>query len=85
VGLVEINPIVSIWFIMLNPVGRWFGSNAGSNPVGDVVYSINCLFINGALPIPLEVGDVNEDGPCDIADIVYLINYLFISGPPPGC
>ena len=53
--------------------------------IGDVVYLVNYLFIDGPAPDPLEAGDANSDGKVDIADVVYLVNYLFIGGPPPGC
>lgn len=57
----------------------------GTITVGDVVYLINYLFINGPDPVPFEVGDVNLDGVINTSDVVYLINYLFINGPPPEC
>ncbi len=51
--------------------------------IGDVIYLINYLFIDGSAPEPLWVGDCNCDGVVDIGDVVFLINYLFISGSPP--
>ncbi len=53
--------------------------------IGDVMYLINYLFIDGSAPDPLWVGDVNCDEVVDIGDVMYLINYLFIEGPPPSC
>ena len=53
--------------------------------IGDVVYLINYLFIQGPAPDPMGLGDANCDRVVDIADIIYLLNYLFLSGPPPGC
>jgi hypothetical protein len=52
--------------------------------VGDVLYLINYLFIDGSAPDPIQAADVNLDGMVDIADVVYLINYLFLGGSPPG-
>ena len=55
--------------------------------IGDVVYLINYLFINGHPPEcePITAcGDVDNDGQVNIADVVYLINYLYIGGPPPS-
>jgi hypothetical protein len=53
--------------------------------VGDVIFLINYLYKNGAIPIPvLYSGDCNGDGLVDVGDIVYLINYLFKSGPLPA-
>jgi len=54
--------------------------------IGDFVYLMNYLFINGPPPEcePITVcGDLNKDDVVDIGDVVYLINYLFIDGPPP--
>ncbi len=51
--------------------------------VGDVIYLINYLFVDGPEPDPLESGDVDGYGEVDIGDVIYLINYLFIDGPPP--
>jgi len=54
--------------------------------IGDVVYLINYLFINGPSPVPiLHAGDANCDEVVDVSDVVYLINYLFINGPQPCC
>ncbi len=52
--------------------------------VGDVLYLINYLFIDGSAPDPIQSADVNIDGMVDIADVIYLINYLFLGGSPPG-
>jgi hypothetical protein len=55
--------------------------------IGDVVYLINYLFMNGPPPQcePITAcGDVNKDDVVNIGDVVYLINYLFVNGPPPG-
>ena len=57
----------------------------GKVDVGDVLYLINYLFINGPAPIPLQAGDVNLDGVVDIADMIYLLNYIFLNWPPPLC
>ena len=53
--------------------------------IGDIVYLINYLLIDGLPPIPLEAGDVNLDGEVDTGDVVYLINFLFLDGPAPRC
>jgi hypothetical protein len=53
--------------------------------VGDAVYLINYLYMNGSAPVPLDSGNANCDGIVDIGDVVYLINYLFKNGPPPSC
>ena len=54
--------------------------------IGDVVYLINYLFINGPAPVPiLHAGDANCDEVVDVSDVVYLINYLFVNGPEPCC
>ncbi len=51
--------------------------------VGDVIYLINYLFIEGPAPVPLAAGDLNCDELVDIGDVVCLINYLFFEGPLP--
>ncbi len=54
--------------------------------IGDVVYLVNYLYVEGAEPLcqPIIVcGDVNLDGEVDVGDVIYLINYLFLDGPPP--
>jgi C1A family cysteine protease len=59
----------------------------GAIDIGDVVYLINYLFINGPPPQcePFTAcGDLNKDDVVNIGDVVYLINYLFLNGPPPG-
>jgi hypothetical protein len=53
--------------------------------IGDIVYLINYLLIDGLPPIPLEAGDVNLDGEVDTGDVVYLINFVFLNGPAPRC
>jgi hypothetical protein len=55
----------------------------GTIDVGDVLFLINYLFIDGPEPDPWENGDVNCNGEIDIEDVLYLINYLFKGGSPP--
>lgn len=53
--------------------------------IGDVVYNIQCIFVD-CLGHPCEKHlDANCDGNWDIADVVYVINYIFRGGPPPCC
>jgi hypothetical protein len=51
--------------------------------IGDVIFLINYLYIDGPAPDPLMTGDVNCDGVVDIGDVIYMINYLYIEGPSP--
>ena len=52
--------------------------------IGDVLYLINYLFLDGSEPDPVGCGgNANGDGQLDIGDVLHLINYLFIEGPPP--
>jgi agmatine deiminase len=58
----------------------------GEIDIGDVVYLVNYLYVDGAEPMCQPVtacGDLNLDGEVDAGDVIYLINYLFISGPAP--
>jgi hypothetical protein len=59
----------------------------GQVNVGDVVYIINYVFIEGPAPYMDCIGDVNCDGRTNVADAVALINYIFRDGAPPqeGC
>ncbi len=53
--------------------------------IGDVVYNIQCIFVD-CLGHPCEKHlDSNCDGDWNVADVVYLINYIFKGGPPPCC
>lgn len=49
--------------------------------IGDVIYVINYLFIDGPSPLYCDCADVNCDEIIDIGDVVSYINYLFMSGP----
>jgi hypothetical protein len=53
--------------------------------IGDVIYLLNYLFIDGPPPDPLVAGDVTCDEEVNIGDVIYLLSYLFSGGPPPGC
>jgi hypothetical protein len=55
----------------------------GGVDIGDVLYLINYLFLEGPAPIPQAAGDATHDFLINIADAVYIINYLFLEGPPP--
>ena len=57
----------------------------GKITISDVIYSINYLYNNGSVPIPLISGDVNCDRVVNLGDVVYLINYLFKNGTSPSC
>ncbi|MFQ6032555.1 MAG: dockerin type I domain-containing protein, partial [Candidatus Zixiibacteriota bacterium] len=58
-------------------------SPKGVVTVGDIVFMINYLFMDGTLPCPYHSADTNCDGVVNIADIICLLNYLFPQGPLP--
>jgi len=52
--------------------------------IGDIVFLLNYIYLNGPPPPHPISADVNEpDGVIDIEDIIYLISYLCQSGPNP--
>ncbi len=55
----------------------------GHIDLADVVFLLNYLYRGGALPEPLQAGDVNCDMTIDVGDVVYLLNYLYKGGPRP--
>ncbi len=55
----------------------------GIKNISDVVYLVNYVFNNGAVPDPWFLGDTNCNGEITVSDIVYLINYLFRDGTAP--
>ncbi len=55
----------------------------GSVTIGDIVFMVNYLFMDGPPPCPLHSADTNCDGEVNIADIVCLLNYLFRQGHLP--
>jgi hypothetical protein len=53
--------------------------------IGDVVYNIQCIFVD-CLGHPCEKQlDADCNGNWNVADVVYLINFIFKGGPPPCC
>jgi len=51
--------------------------------IGDVIFLLNYLFMNGPPPNPPSAGDANGDCFIGISDVIWLINYLYLEGPPP--
>ncbi len=59
---------------------------SGFVDIDDAVLLVDFIFVGGAPPNPLELGDANCSGgdvPVDIDDVVYLINFIFKGGPEP--
>jgi hypothetical protein len=60
---------------------------SGKAEITDAIYTLNALFLGGALPVCPDAADADDDGSLAITDAVYLLNYLFLAGkspPPPG-
>ncbi|TFH64745.1 MAG: hypothetical protein E4G91_04825 [Candidatus Zixiibacteriota bacterium] len=55
----------------------------GSISVADVVFLLNYIFMGGAAPQPVSLGDADCSGSINIADVVYLIAYIFSGGAAP--
>ncbi len=51
--------------------------------IGDVVFLINYLYLEGTEPCVCEAADCNNDSVIDAGDVIHLINYLFMDGPAP--
>lgn len=74
-----------------NPPGElfvWWSVPGDANDdslvnIGDVLFLINYLFIEGPEPCVCEAADCNNDSAINIGDVIYLINYLFTGGPAP--
>jgi protocatechuate 3,4-dioxygenase beta subunit len=69
--------------IELPPIQVGDVTENGLVDIGDVIFLINYLFIEGPAPDPLMTGDVNCDGMVDTGDVIYVINYLYLQGPSP--
>ncbi len=53
--------------------------------IGDVVFLLNYLYIQGPAPSCQDEYDLNCDGELNIADVIVLINYLFLGASLPEC
>jgi len=77
-GSIELNPVVTI---------DWIRGDANSDDrvnIGDGIWIISELFLNGpASGCPIS-RDANDDGGVDAADAVYIFTYRFLDGPVPG-
>ncbi len=69
--------------INLPPIQVGDVSGDGLVDIGDVIFLINYLFIDGPAPDPMMTGDVNCDGVVNTGDVIYVINYLYLEGPSP--
>jgi len=57
---------------------------AGIN-ILDVVFLINYIYKEGAVPDPPIISDVDGIIPINILDVVYLINFIYKDGSNPAC
>ncbi|MCK4427652.1 MAG: hypothetical protein KAW16_04115, partial [candidate division Zixibacteria bacterium] len=79
-GVVEINVLA----YHIPPSGTEGDANGDSVvDVGDVIFLLNYLFMNGPPPNPPVAGDANGDCFIGVSDVIWLINYLYLEGPPP--
>lgn len=83
--IVPAEPVVS----ECDPVGCCLtpGNSNGDATVdiGDVVYIVNLVFLNGPAPACPASADVNDDCSINVGDAVYLVNFIFRNGASPRC
>ncbi len=65
------------------PFKRGETNQDGTLNVGDAVYALLYIFLNGDDPACLDAADVNDDGRINVADAVYILQYLFLNGTQP--
>ncbi len=51
--------------------------------IGDPIYELSYLFVNGPAPECIARLDANDDNLVDIADTIFLLTFLFNNGPQP--
>jgi len=51
--------------------------------IGDPIYELSYLFVNGPAPECFARLDANDDNLVDIADTIFLLTFLFNNGPQP--
>jgi hypothetical protein len=62
----------------------------GAVNLGDAIYTLQYLFVNGPAIACMDAADTNDDENVDISDPLYLLQNLFAGGaaippPSPGC
>ncbi|MEC9477492.1 MAG: hypothetical protein VX764_10680 [Planctomycetota bacterium] len=55
----------------------------GGCDIGDAIFLLTFLFLNGAPCSCLDACDCNDDGVIDLGDVIFKLSFLFIGGPPP--
>jgi hypothetical protein len=55
----------------------------GGCDIGDAIFLLTFLFLNGAPCSCLDACDCNDDGSVDVSDAIFKLGFLFIGGPPP--
>ncbi len=76
------------WYYHMGELFVWWSEPGDANgdslvDIGDVVFLINYLYLEGTEPCVCEAADCNNDNVIDAGDIIHLINYLFMDGPAP--
>ncbi len=64
--------------------GNVDGSPDDAIDIGDLVFLVNYMFNDGAIPVCAEEADIDGNGAQDIGDLVTLVNYMFNDGPSPA-
>ena len=56
---------------------------SGALALNDVIFLLNYLFLQGAVPSCLAAGDADANGSTATTDAIYFLQYMFQQGPPP--
>lgn len=52
--------------------------------VGDPVFQLEWLFLDGSAPACIDAADTDDNGMIDIGDAIYVLMFLFRDGQPPA-
>jgi hypothetical protein len=67
----------------VSPFRRGDSNADGRVDISDAVYTLNWLFLGGAVPPCLDAADVDDSGEIDITDGHGVNVFLFLGGSPP--
>ena len=62
---------------------RGDGNGDGTIDLTDAVYTLNYLFLGGAVPVCLDAADADDSEEVQLTDAIYTLGFLFSGGAPP--
>ena len=62
---------------------RGDGNGDGTIDLTDAVYTLNYLFLGGAVPACLDAADADDSEEVQLTDAIYTLGFLFSGGAPP--